>query len=69
MDPPCHGLRPEQPVGTALHRPLTAGSVVDVLYRIRKNTGPYASPHCGGLEFELRALRLAAPASPSTASR
>jgi single-stranded-DNA-specific exonuclease len=48
---------------------LTAGSIVDVLYRIRKNTGTYASPHFGGLEFELRALQLAAPASPSTALR
>ena len=34
------------------------GSSVDVLYRIRRNTGPYASPNLGGLELELRALRL-----------
>jgi single-stranded-DNA-specific exonuclease len=48
---------------------LTAGSVIDVLYRIRKNTGPYASPQFGGLELELRALQLAAPTSPSSAPR
>jgi len=36
---------------------LTQGSVVDVLYRIRHNTGPYASPLLGGLELELRALQ------------
>jgi single-stranded-DNA-specific exonuclease len=36
---------------------LVQGSRVDVLYRIRHNTGPYASSHFGGLEFELRALR------------
>jgi single-stranded-DNA-specific exonuclease len=37
---------------------LAQGSAVDVLYRLRKNTGPYASPHFGGLELELRALHL-----------
>jgi single-stranded-DNA-specific exonuclease len=41
---------------------LTQGSAVDVLYRIRSNTGPYASPNFGGLELELRALRRAAVA-------
>ena len=40
---------------------LTQGSAVDVLYRIRQNTGPYASPHFGGLELELCALRPAVP--------
>jgi single-stranded-DNA-specific exonuclease len=35
---------------------LTQGSAVDVLYRIRKNSGPYAGPHFGGLELELCAL-------------
>ncbi len=39
---------------------LTQGSAVDVLYRIRQNTGPYAGPHFGGLEFELCALQPAA---------
>jgi single-stranded-DNA-specific exonuclease len=39
---------------------LGPGSVVDILYRIRHNTGPYASPHFGGLELELRALQPAA---------
>jgi single-stranded-DNA-specific exonuclease len=37
---------------------LVQGSCVDVLYRIRRNTGTYASPNFGGLELELRALRL-----------
>ncbi len=36
---------------------LAPGSVVDVLYRIRHNTGPYAGPHFSGLELELRALQ------------
>jgi single-stranded-DNA-specific exonuclease len=39
---------------------LTQGSAVDVLYRIRKNSGPYAGPHFGGLELELCALEPAA---------
>jgi single-stranded-DNA-specific exonuclease len=45
---------------------LAQGSVVDILYRIRKNTGPYASPHFGGLELDLRALRPAATVPSST---
>ena len=40
---------------------LSKGSVVDVLYRLRHNTGPHASPQFGGLELELAGLR---PASP-----
>jgi single-stranded-DNA-specific exonuclease len=40
---------------------LAKGSVVDVLYRLRHNIGPYASPQFGGLELELGDLR---PASP-----
>jgi single-stranded-DNA-specific exonuclease len=36
---------------------LAKGSVVDVLYRLRHNTGPYASPQFGGLELELAGLR------------
>jgi len=40
---------------------LTQGSAIDILYRIKRNTGPYASPYLGGLELELRALRSAAP--------
>ena len=44
---------------------LAQGSAVDILYRIKRNTGPYASPHRGGLELELRALRTAAPKPPS----
>jgi len=39
---------------------LTPGCAVDVLYRLRHNSGPYASPHFGGVELELRALRRAA---------
>jgi len=38
---------------------LAKGSAVDVLYRLRHNTGPYASPQFGGLELELCDLRLA----------
>jgi len=41
----------------ALCSPLTPGSAVDVLYCIRHNSGPYASPNYGGLELELLALR------------
>jgi single-stranded-DNA-specific exonuclease len=36
---------------------LDKGSAIDVLYRLRHNTGPYASTHFGGLELELRDLR------------
>jgi single-stranded-DNA-specific exonuclease len=36
---------------------LAKGSAVDVLYRLRHNTGPYASPQFGGLELELGDLR------------
>jgi single-stranded-DNA-specific exonuclease len=36
---------------------LAKGSVVDVLYRLRHNTGPYASSQFGGLELELADLR------------
>jgi len=36
---------------------LDKGSVVDVLYRLRHNAGPYARPNFGGLELELRDLR------------
>ena len=43
---------------------LRQGSVVDILYRVNRNIGPYASPHLGGIELELRALR---PAAPPTA--
>ena len=43
---------------------LAKGSVVDILYRIRKNTGPYAGPHLGGLELELYALRPAIMIAP-----
>jgi single-stranded-DNA-specific exonuclease len=41
----------------ALCAELGPGSAVDVLYRLRLNTGPYAGPHFGGLELELRGLR------------
>jgi len=40
---------------------LVPGSAIDILYRIRRNTGPYASPHLGGLELELCAMRAAVP--------
>jgi single-stranded-DNA-specific exonuclease len=43
---------------------LTQGTAVDVLYRIRKNSGPYAGPHFGGLELELCALQLAVVCDP-----
>jgi single-stranded-DNA-specific exonuclease len=36
---------------------LVQGSVIDLLYRIRRNTGPYASGQFGGLELELCAVR------------
>ena len=36
---------------------LGKGSAVDVLYRLRHNAGPYASPQFGGLELELCELR------------
>ena len=36
---------------------LAKGSVVDALYRLRHNVGPYARPQFGGLELELRDLR------------
>jgi single-stranded-DNA-specific exonuclease len=36
---------------------LDKGSAVDVLYRLRHNTGPYARRQFGGLELELRDLR------------
>jgi single-stranded-DNA-specific exonuclease len=40
---------------------LMPGVRVDVLYRIRRNTGPYAGPHFDGLEMEMRALRRCEP--------
>ena len=36
---------------------LNKGSVVDVLYRLRHNTGPYARSQFGGLELDLVGLR------------
>ena len=36
---------------------LAKGSAVDVLYRLRHNAGPYASPQFGGLELEIGGLR------------
>jgi single-stranded-DNA-specific exonuclease len=36
---------------------LTQGSSVDILYRIRRNTGPYTNPLTNGLELELCALQ------------
>ena len=36
---------------------LAPGATVDLLYRIRRKTGPYANPNFGGLELELRGLR------------
>jgi hypothetical protein len=41
------------------------GSAIDVLYRVKRNTGPYAGPNFGGLELELQAMRLAAAPSLS----
>ena len=39
---------------------LAQGSVVDILYRLKQNSGPYANPGFGGLELELCDLRLTA---------
>jgi single-stranded-DNA-specific exonuclease len=36
---------------------LAKGSAIDVLFRLRQNTGPYASPQFGGIELELCDLR------------
>jgi single-stranded-DNA-specific exonuclease len=36
---------------------VAKGSAVEVLYRLRHNTGPYASQQFGGLELELGGLR------------
>ena len=36
---------------------LAKGSAIDVLFRLRHNTGPYASPQFDGLELELCDLR------------
>lgn len=38
---------------------LEIGSVVDVLYRLRRNTGQYAGPHFDGMELELCGIRVA----------
>ena len=46
----------------ALCTELAQGSAIDILYRLRQNTGSYASPHFGGLELELRAIRPASAA-------
>jgi single-stranded-DNA-specific exonuclease len=43
---------------------LGQGSAIDILYRVKRNTGPYASPHRGGLELEIRALQPATPLPP-----
>jgi single-stranded-DNA-specific exonuclease len=40
---------------------LAKGSSVDILYRVRRNTGPYANQHTNGLELELYALQPSAP--------
>lgn len=52
--------------GTDWHRicagiPLTPGSMVDVLYRLRRNTGQYAGAHFDGMELDLCGLREAIP--------
>jgi single-stranded-DNA-specific exonuclease len=44
---------------------LIQGSTIDLLYRLKQNTGSYASPHHGGLELELCDIRPAV-APPST---
>jgi len=44
---------------------LSKGSVVDVLYHLRHNTGPYASQQFSGLELELCDLRPASAAMHS----
>jgi single-stranded-DNA-specific exonuclease len=36
---------------------LNQGSAVDLLYRLKRNTGPYANTTCAGLELELCELR------------
>jgi single-stranded-DNA-specific exonuclease len=50
---------------------LTQGTLVDLLYRVRRKIGTYASPNYDGLELELRAVRLSeksASWSPPTES-
>ena len=42
---------------------VAKGSVIDALYRLRHNTGPYASPHFNGIELELCDLRPAGRAT------
>jgi single-stranded-DNA-specific exonuclease len=42
---------------------LAQGSTVDVLYRLKPNTGPYANAHFGGLELDLRDMQPAGSAS------
>ncbi|HKO17885.1 MAG TPA: single-stranded-DNA-specific exonuclease RecJ [Acidobacteriaceae bacterium] len=44
---------------------VKAGTRLDVLYRIRHNTGPYAGRHFGGLEMELCGVSESMPLSVS----
>ena len=37
---------------------LAQGSAIDILYRLKQNTGPYANSSFGGLELELCHLHL-----------
>jgi single-stranded-DNA-specific exonuclease len=43
---------------------LGQGSIVDILYRIKQNTGPYGNVNPDGLELELCDLRPAAAPQP-----
>jgi len=43
---------------------LGQGSTVDILYRLKKNTGPYSNGHPDGLELELCDLRSTAASQP-----
>ena len=45
----------------SLSAPLSPGAAVDVLYKLRRNTGPYAGAAFDGLELELCALRPSGP--------
>lgn len=42
---------------------LAQGSVIDILFRIRHNSGPFAGAHFDGLELDLRALQAASVAA------
>jgi len=54
-----NGPDPSSWVARCARLGLTQGSTVDLLYRVKRNTGPYANIASGGLELELCELRAA----------